>query len=65
VGREVSSFTDVDGKAFGAEMLDAASPDGAWVDYKWLDPATDQIEPKSSWLVEHGGYIFGAGIYKP
>ena len=24
-----------------------------------------QVLPKSSWVVRHDGYVFGAGIYKP
>ena len=65
LGRSASSFTDVDGKEFGAEMVEAASADGAWVDYKWKNPATGEIEQKSSWVVLHDGHIFGVGIYKP
>ena len=29
-----------------------------------LDPQSGQVLPKSSWIVRHDGYIFGAGIYK-
>jgi hypothetical protein len=31
----------------------------------WVDPVTEEIEQKSSWVVRHDGYIFGVGIYKP
>lgn len=63
VGSDVTRLTDVDGKAFGTEMLAVATPEGAWVDYKWQDPATGEVEPKASWVVRHDGYIFGCGIY--
>ena len=63
VGSNVTQLTDVDGKAFGTEMLAVATPEGAWVDYKWQDPATGEVEPKASWVVRHDGYIFGCGIY--
>lgn len=65
LGRTYSSFTDVDGKQFGEEMRQTASSDGTWVDYKWMNPATGEIEQKSSWLVLHDGHLFGVGIYKP
>ena len=29
------------------------------------NPATGQIERKSSWLVKVDDYVFGCGIYKP
>ncbi len=65
IGRDATQLEDVDGKKFGQEMLSEASMDGTWVDYKWKDPLTDAIEPKSSWVVLHDGYVFGVGIYKP
>lgn len=65
VGQDGTGFTDVDGKAFGKEIVEAAGAAGAWVDYKWLDPATGAVEPKSTWVALHNGYIFGAGVYKP
>ena len=65
LGRTYSSFTDVDGKQFGEEMRQTASADGTWVDYKWMNPATGEVEQKSSWLVLHDDHLFGVGIYKP
>ena len=41
-----------------------ATTNGAWVDYRWEDPLTGKVVPKSSWVVLHNGYIFGCGIYK-
>ena len=29
-----------------------------------VDPVTGQNEAKSSWVVHHGGYIYGCSIYK-
>lgn len=65
VGQPAADFFDVDGKAFGKEISDVASADGVWVDYMWVDPVSEETEPKSSWVVRHDGYIFGVGIYKP
>lgn len=39
--------------------------DGVWVDYVFIDPATNDDGLKRSWLVLHDGYIFGAGFYYP
>jgi cytochrome c len=65
VGRPVAGFIDVDGKAFGQEISDQATAEGVWVDYKWVDPVSEEVEQKSSWVVRHDGYLFGVGIYKP
>jgi signal transduction histidine kinase len=64
VGVDAQTLVDTDGKPFGNEMIAYATEDGAWVDYKFADPLTGADEPKSSWVVRHGGYIFGCGIYK-
>ena len=63
VGRTLESYIDVDGKRFGEEMRQTASPDGTWVDYKWKDPVTGEVVHKSSWMVLHDGHLFGVGIY--
>ncbi len=65
LGRTYSSFTDVDGKQFGLEMQQTASVGGTWVDYKWMNPATGEVEQKSTWMVLHDDHHFGVGIYKP
>lgn len=65
VGTNVTTLRDADGKNFGAEMLAVATPEGAWVDYKWTDPETGEVAPKASWVVRHDGYVFGCGIYLP
>jgi len=64
VGLAVATLVDSDGKAFGNEMEDRATAEGAWVDYKRINPATNKEESKSSWVVLYGGYVFGCGIYK-
>ncbi len=55
---------DVDGKAFGDEMI-AASAEGNWVDYKWMNYTTKKAEPKKSFVKNVDGYVFGAGYYSP
>jgi signal transduction histidine kinase len=65
VGDDVTVLVDTNGKAFGREFVERATPQGAWVDYSWTDPLSGEIVAKSSWVVLHDGYIFGTGIYKP
>lgn len=65
IGVDVATLTDVDGFAYGQAILDSATPEGVWLDYKREDPISGAIEPKSSWLRLYDGYVFGCGIYRP
>jgi len=65
VGMDVTTFVDADGFAYGQAIVDAATPEGAWVSYKREDPLTGVVEEKLSWVRLHDGYIFGCGIYAP
>jgi signal transduction histidine kinase len=64
VGQSVLDMVDANGVHFGKEFIDKATPNGAWVDYVYTDPSTGAELQKSSWVVRHGDYIFGCGIYK-
>lgn len=65
VGTDVDGLVDEDGLHFGTRFMDEAIQSGSWMDYKWHDPVSGKVLPKSSWIVRHDGYVFGAGIYKP
>lgn len=64
IGRKAASFTDVDGKKFGLDIM-KATPAGIWVDYKWMNPVTKTVEQKSSFVKKAEGYVFGVGVYEP
>jgi signal transduction histidine kinase len=65
VGTRADTLVDVQGKKFGVEFIEKATPEGVWVDYVWRDPISGKDVAKSSWVVAHKDYVFGAGIYKP
>jgi cytochrome c len=65
VGIEVIGETDVDGQPYGRMLVEDATPDGAWVEYRRLSPASGAVERKRSWVVLHDGYVFGSGAYTP
>ena len=65
IGRTTIGFRDAQGVDIGRAILDAATVDGGWANYERLNPETGEVEPKSSWVVRHDGYIFGVGIYGP
>lgn len=65
VGKDMIELTDVDGKHFVRERIELAKKNGsAWQDYKFLNPVSKQIEPKSMYIEKYDNVIVGCGIYK-
>ncbi|MFZ6873660.1 cache domain-containing protein [Undibacterium sp. Di27W] len=65
VGKEMLDLTDVDGKFFIRERIELVKTKGrAWQDYKFVNPTTKQIEPKSMYVEKFENTIVGCGIYK-
>lgn len=62
VGRDLTKLRDVDGKLFLKEIVSVQ--DKGWVDYKWQNPVTNKVEPKTSYVINTGDYIVGVGAYK-
>ena len=61
IGKSVLELRDVDGKAFHHQIL--AITDAGWVDFKWRNPVTNAIEPKTTYEIRVGDYIVGVGAY--
>ncbi|HYD62624.1 MAG TPA: cache domain-containing protein [Noviherbaspirillum sp.] len=66
VGKNLSGIKDADGKALFNAFLDSVnSPKGGgWVDYKWPNPVTGAIEPKTTYVEKFEDIMLGCGIYK-
>jgi signal transduction histidine kinase len=67
IGKEVIELRDSDGKYFVKERVEMMSkgPEAkGWQDYKFMNPVTRQIEPKSMYLQRYEDLIIGCGIYK-
>jgi TRAP-type uncharacterized transport system substrate-binding protein len=66
VGKSLYELKDRDGKFFVQEFVKVAnSPQGrGWVDYRFMNPKTNSIEDKSTWIERMGDYLIGVGIYK-
>jgi cytochrome c len=65
VGIDALTQLDAAGEPYGRWLVERPTPEGVWIDYVRLNPVTGEIEPKSSWVVRHDGYLFGTGIYRP
>lgn len=65
VGKDLSDNQDVDGKLYIKERIDMAAQKASfWQDYKYVNPVTKKIEPKSMYCETATGTVVCAGIYK-
>jgi cytochrome c len=66
VGQSMYELKDADGKLFIQDFIKVAREKGsAWVDYKWSNPTTKKVEPKSTFVkrMEGTDFFLGCGIY--
>lgn len=65
VGKNLLEMKDGDGKPIIRSFIEVANSKGkGWVDYKWPNPVTKALEPKSSYIEKVDDLIIGCGIYK-
>ncbi|MNR23206.1 Methyl-accepting chemotaxis protein 4 [compost metagenome] len=66
IGKDLIDIRDGDGKYYMRERIEIIKTKGkGWQDYKFLDPLTKKIEPKSMYIEKFDDLIVGCGIYKP
>jgi cytochrome c len=64
IGRDLIDNKDVDGKAFVQERVEMMKKQASgWQDYKFRNPTTNQIEPKSMYIERVNDIIVGCGVY--
>jgi signal transduction histidine kinase len=65
VGKNMVVLPDADGKLFRKEIIEQARTKGkGWVDYRYNNPTTKELERKSTYFVRSGEVILESGIYK-
>ncbi len=65
IGKNLITLPDGNGKLFRKEIIELAQTKGkGWVDYRYNNPATKEMEDKSTYIVRSGDVILEAGIYK-
>ena len=65
VGKNLIDLKDADGKAFVKERVDMAHlKDSFWQEYKFTDPVTKKVLPKSSYCERADQTVVCAGVYK-
>jgi signal transduction histidine kinase len=64
VGEEFIDIKDYDGKEFIKEIVDTANREGSgWVTYKWYNPVTKEVLPKTVYFKKVDDLIICSGIY--
>ena len=65
VGKNMIDFKDVDGKLYFQERMELAKTKGKfWQDFKFTDPLTKTVLPKSMYCEREGDLVVCTGIYK-
>jgi len=65
IGKDLMDLKDPDGKPFVKERTELAKTKGSgWVDYKFTNPVTKKVEPKSQYFEKTGYIIVSCGFYK-
>lgn len=65
VGKPLIGLRDVEGKLVIQEMVELARTRGkGWVDYKWPNPVTHEVETKSGYVERLDDLLVGSGVYK-
>ena len=65
VGKNLIDLKDIDGKEFVKERVELAKSKGTfWQDYKFTNPVTKKIEPKSMYCEKLEDMAVCGGIYK-
>jgi cytochrome c len=66
VGKNFMEARDGDGVHFLRDRIEAAkTKESGWQDYKYFNPVSKRIEPKTMYWQKADGVVFGAGAYKP
>ncbi len=64
IGKNLLEIKDVDGKAFVKERVELAKKKQPfWQDYKFTNPVSGQIEPKSMYCVPEDDMVVCGGVY--
>lgn len=65
VGKNFIEIKDIDGKEYIKERVEFAKTKSSfWTDYKFVNPVSKKIEPKTAYCERLDEYIVCGGIYK-
>jgi len=63
IGKSTMDSVDVNGKAYGNEIMSVGTKGEGWVEYSFSDPITKKVLPKALYVKRDGDLIIGRGVY--
>ncbi len=65
IGKNLMELKDANDTYIVKTFIEVAKTKGSgWVDYKWPNPVSKAIEPKSTYVEKYDDILVGAGVYK-
>ncbi|MBV8249129.1 MAG: cache domain-containing protein [Comamonas sp.] len=64
VGARVQDVPGIQGERLIADIVAQAETCPGWVEYDYLNPSTQQVQTKMSYVCKHEGLYWGCGVYK-
>lgn len=66
VGKDLTELKDADGMYFVKKIMETAmSKSGeGWVDYRWANPTTLKLEPKTAFVMRFEPLVIGCSLFK-
>jgi signal transduction histidine kinase len=65
VGKDMMEFQDPDGRFITKERLEMLRKNNSgWQTYKYLNPKTNKVEPKSTYMERVGDIYLGVAVYQ-
>jgi cytochrome c len=65
IGKDMLEMKDPDGTPYVKERIEIVKTKGkGWQDYKFTNPTTKKIEPKTAYIEKYEDMIIGCGVYK-
>jgi cytochrome c len=65
IGKNVLDMRDQDNIYFVKKFIELGNTSGkGWVDYRWVNPLTNKLDMKTTYIEKADNLIIGCGIYK-
>ena len=65
VGGDTAAIKTPDGRAVGKEIAALGAKGGGTIEYPWMNPLTNKVETKTTFIKKAGNQVCGVGAYKP
>ena len=64
IGLKATTFVDESGYEYGKEIYEQVQNGEKIVKYRTINPQTQEEEQKVSYIIPHGDFYFGTGLYQ-